>query len=65
MKEDFNWLRAVLHHPDNSSRHFDSLYNLVKLFKEKWKHYENDPKYKNAYWLYVSYLRITLKSLNC
>lgn len=64
MREDFNWLRGVLRHPDNSFVHFDSLYNLVKLFKNKWKHYEKDPKHKHAYWLYVSYLRIALKWLN-
>lgn len=64
MKEDFNWLRKVFKHPGNRTRHFESLYTLVELFKKKWKHYEKHPQYKEAYSLYVSYLRMTLKSLN-
>lgn len=64
MKEDFTWLRKVFKNPDNKTRHFESLYTLLELFKKKWKHYENDPKYKEWYSLYVSYLRITLKSID-
>ena len=64
MKEDFNWLKLVLHHPNNSLKHFNSIHNLIELFKKKWKHYENHAVYKNSYSLYVSYLRMTFKSLN-
>lgn len=64
MKEDFNWLRKVFKNPGNNTRHFESLYMLSELFKKKWKHYEKDPKYKGSYSLYVSYLKITLKSMD-
>jgi hypothetical protein len=64
MKEDFNWLRKVFKNPSNNTKHFESLYALSELFKKKWKHYEKDPKHKSTYSLYVSYLRITLKSID-
>jgi hypothetical protein len=63
MKEDFNWLRNIMNSPKNTAKHFDAIYTLVDLFKKKWSHYASDPVHGRAYAIYVSYLRITLKSL--
>jgi hypothetical protein len=64
MKKDFLWLRAVINHPDNTGKHTEAIYTLIQLFKKKWSHIESHPTMGGQYALYLSYFRITMKSLN-
>jgi hypothetical protein len=61
MKKDFIWVRKVILNKDNKSIHYDSLVNLILLFSDKWQHLEKDPRFKEAYISYKTFLKLTLR----
>lgn len=63
MKNDFNWLRKIILSKENKPQHYDAIIKLVFLFKQKWGHNLNDPKYRDSYSLYVTYLKMSVKRM--
>lgn len=63
MKNDFNWLRKVIFNKGNMPKHYDAIIKLSLLFKIKWEHNVNNPKYRNTYLIYTSYLRLCIKRM--
>jgi len=61
MKQDFMWVRKVILNDDNRTIHYDALLKLIHLFTIKWKHYENNPRFKEAYFSYKAFLKLTLR----
>jgi len=61
MKKDFIWVRKVILNKDNKTVHYESLVNLILLFSTKWQHAEKDPRSKEAYNSYKSFLKLTLR----
>lgn len=63
MKNDFNWLRKIISNKNNKPQHYDAVFKLVFLFKQKWQHNLNEHKYHNAYSLYTAYLKMSVKRM--
>lgn len=61
MKKDFIWVRKVILNNDNRTIHYESLITLIELFSIKWRHAEKDPRFKEAYLSYKSFLKLTLR----
>jgi hypothetical protein len=63
MKNDFNWLRKIISNKENKPQHYDAIIKLISLFKLKWGHNANNPKYQYAYTLYIAYLKMSVKRM--
>ena len=49
MKKDYEWVREVISHKDNTMCHYPALRQLIKNFKNKWLRNGNEAKVIQKY----------------